>query len=64
MSIAALASVDECLSTSYSPDWLLDPPTHRAYVCTGTEFREPVGGILEVPGTAIRIPLAELFAED
>jgi Uma2 family endonuclease len=43
--------------------WILDPVSHHVYTCAQGEFREPVGGVLEVPGTAIRIPLDEIFAE-
>jgi Uma2 family endonuclease len=43
--------------------WILDPVSRRAYICARGEFREPVGGLLEAPCTAIRIPLAEIFAE-
>jgi len=42
--------------------WILDPASHRVYICARGGFREPVGGILEAPGTAIRIPLDEIFA--
>jgi Uma2 family endonuclease len=43
--------------------WILDPVSHRVYICAQGEFREPVGGVLEAQGTAIRIPLDEIFAE-
>jgi Uma2 family endonuclease len=43
--------------------WILDPLSHRVYICAPGEFREPVGGVLEALGTAIRIPLDEIFAE-
>jgi Uma2 family endonuclease len=42
--------------------WILDPVSHRVYICGQGEFREPVGGVLEAQGTAIRIPLDEIFA--
>jgi Uma2 family endonuclease len=43
--------------------WLFDPATRRAFVCSGGDFRQPEGGVLEITGTAVRIPLNELFAE-
>ena len=43
--------------------WIVDPATQRAYVCTTHGFLEPEGGILEVPGSPIRVPLADLFRE-
>lgn len=46
------------------PDvWILDPSQHRAYICSRRGFREPEGGILEVPSSPIRIPLEDLFAD-
>ena len=55
--------VDDYLDFGVSHVWILDPSTRRAYVCTRRGFAEPESGILEVPGTPIRLPLAELFAE-
>lgn len=43
--------------------WILDPAARRAYVCRPGVFREPEGGVLEVPGSPLCIPLAEFFAE-
>src|SRR5450432_2866007 len=43
--------------------WIVDPETQRAYVCSALGFVEPANGVLEVPGTDIRLPLAELFAD-
>ena len=43
--------------------WVLDPVKRRAYVCTQGDFRDPLDDTLQVPGSLIRIPLKELFAE-
>jgi Uma2 family endonuclease len=45
--------------------WVLnpDPAKPRAYVCMPGGFREPEGGVLEVPDSAIRVPLSDLFSE-
>jgi Uma2 family endonuclease len=43
--------------------WILDPVSHRVYICAQGEFRDAVNGVLEAPGTVIRIPLDEIFAE-
>jgi len=43
--------------------WVLDPVKRRAYVCMHGDFREPDNQILEVPGSPIRVPLPELFAD-
>jgi Uma2 family endonuclease len=43
--------------------WLVDPEDRRGYVCTRKGMQEPENGILEIPGTPIRVVLSELFAE-
>ena len=45
--------------------WILnpDPAKPRAYVCILGGFREPEDGVLEVPGSPIRIPIKDLFSE-
>ena len=43
--------------------WIVDPATQRAYVCTTYGFLQPEGGILEVPGSPIRVALADLFRD-
>jgi Uma2 family endonuclease len=55
--------VDDYLNLGVPNVWILDPVLRKAYVCTRTGFQEPAGGILEVTGSAIRVPLAEIFAE-
>lgn len=55
--------VDDYLAFGVPNIWILDPEKRRAYVCTRGSFREPEGGILEVPDSPIRIPLQDLFAD-
>jgi Uma2 family endonuclease len=55
--------VDDYLNFGVPHVWMLDPVLRKAYVCTKTGFQEPESGILEVAGSAIRVPLSEIFAE-
>jgi Uma2 family endonuclease len=55
--------VDDYLNFGVQHVWILDPVTRRAYVGSPTAFQEPEGGILSLPGTPIRIVLADLFDE-
>ena len=55
--------VDDYLDFGAEHVWIIDPGLRRAYVCSKTGFLEPEGGVLEVPGTPIRVVLSELFAE-
>jgi Uma2 family endonuclease len=55
--------VDDYLNFGVPNVWILDPVLRKAYVCTRTGFQEPEGGVLEVTGTAVHVPLAEIFAE-
>jgi Uma2 family endonuclease len=41
--------------------WILDPGTRRAWIATRTGFEE--ARVLQVPGSAITVPLDELFRE-
>jgi len=43
--------------------WLVDPEVRRGYVCTRRGMQEPDNGLLEIPGTPIRVVLSDLFAE-
>ena len=43
--------------------WLVDPELRKGYVCSRRGFQEPENGVLEIPGTPIRVVLSELFAE-
>ena len=55
--------VDDFLAMGTEHIWIVDPGLRKAYVCSKTGFQEPENGILEIPGTPIRIVLSELFAE-
>jgi len=54
--------VDEYLKFGVPNVWILDPVLRKAYVCRQNGFLEPEGGILQAAGSAIRLPLAEIFA--
>ncbi len=43
--------------------WVVDPVGRHAYVASERGFEQPESGEFTVPGTAIRIVLAEVFAE-
>lgn len=43
--------------------WVVDPVRRRAYFAESSGTMEPVWAELVVPGTAIRVPLADIFAE-
>jgi Uma2 family endonuclease len=55
--------VDDYLKFGVPNVWILDPVLRKAYVCTQSVFQEPEGGIIQVAGSPIRLPLAEIFAE-
>src|ERR1700691_813793 len=55
--------VDDYLKFGVPNVWILDPVLRKAYVCSQTGFQEPEGGMLRVTGSAICVPLAEMFAE-
>ncbi|MGA2741020.1 MAG: Uma2 family endonuclease [Bryobacteraceae bacterium] len=55
--------VGEYLKFGVPNVWILDPVLRKAYVCSQTGFQEPDGGMLRVEGSAIHVPLAEVFAE-
>lgn len=43
--------------------WIVDPELRKGYVCSRRGFEEPETGVLEIPGTPIRVVLSEMFAE-
>lgn len=55
--------IDDYLNFGTRHVWIIDPGPRKAYVCSKTGFQEPEGGVLEVPGSPIRVVLSELFAE-
>jgi Uma2 family endonuclease len=57
------ARVDDYLDFGVPNIWILDPETRHAYICDRTGLHQPQQPILEVPETAITIPLTDLFAE-
>lgn len=55
--------VDDYFRLGTEHVWVIDPELRKAYVCSPRGFQEPESGLLEVPGTPIRVVLSELFAE-
>lgn len=55
--------VEDYFSLGTEHVWVIDPELRKAYVCSRTGFQEPESGVLEIPGTPIRVVLSELFAE-
>lgn len=55
--------VDDYFALGTKNVWIVDPSLRKGYVCSQMGFQEPEGGVLEVPGTPIRVVLSELFAE-
>ena len=43
--------------------WIVDPELRKGYICSSRGFQEPETGVLEIPGSPIRVVLSELFAE-
>ncbi len=43
--------------------WLIDPISRNAWIATPDGMHKPANAEFTVPGTPIRIPLAEVFAE-
>ena len=55
--------IDDYFNLGTEHVWIVDPGLRKGYVCSKTGFQEPDGGVLEIPGTPIRVVLHELFAE-
>jgi Uma2 family endonuclease len=55
--------VDDYTAMWVAAIWLFDPVKRQAFVCTREGFLPPEGGVLAIPGTPIRIPLQDLFAD-
>lgn len=55
--------VDDYLDLGTEHIWIVDPELRKGYVCSRRGFQEPESGVLEIPGTPIRVVLSELFAE-
>jgi Uma2 family endonuclease len=55
--------VDNYIGMGVRDIWTLDPWNRKGYVCTAKAFAEPESGELIVPGTPIKLVLADIFAE-
>ncbi|WP_213805230.1 Uma2 family endonuclease [Granulicella sp. dw_53] len=55
--------VDDYASMGVEHIWLVDPVSRHAYVATREGFQQPANQEFTVPGTPIRVPLSEIFAE-
>ncbi|MGA7522439.1 MAG: Uma2 family endonuclease [Acidobacteriaceae bacterium] len=55
--------VEDYFSLGTEHVWVVDPELRKGYVCSRRGFQEPENGVLEIPGTPIRVVLSELFAE-
>jgi Uma2 family endonuclease len=55
--------VDDYTAMGVAAIWLFDPVKRQAFVCTREGFLPPEGEVLAIPGTPIRIPLKDLFAD-
>ena len=55
--------VDEFLRMGVEHIWLVDPDSRHTYTATSAGFQHHVSGQFTVPGTPIRISVAEIFAE-
>lgn len=42
--------------------WIVDPATRTVFVCEGAEMTELRDGVLRVAGTAIEVPVGEIFS--
>jgi Uma2 family endonuclease len=55
--------VEDYLAMGVAAVWVVDPRRRRAYTATASGALEPAPTDLTVPGTEVRIPLADIFAE-
>lgn len=55
--------VDDYLAMGVEHIWLIDPVTREAWTATSTGYNPLLTGEFTVPGTPIRISLADIFAE-
>jgi len=55
--------VDNYIGMCVEHIWTLDPWNRKGYICTATAFIQPDSGALVVPGTPIKLDLAQIFAE-
>jgi Uma2 family endonuclease len=55
--------VDDYTHMGVEHIWLIDPLSRHAYIATIEGFQQPADGEFTIPGTSIRISLADVFAE-
>ena len=55
--------VDEFQALGVEHIWIVDPKLRKGYIASAQGFRHTDNGIFTIPGTPIRIDLAEVFAE-
>ena len=55
--------VDEYRAMGVEHTWVVDPWLRIGYIASERGFEQPGDGVFSVPDTAIRLVLAELFAE-
>ena len=55
--------VKEMLDFGIEHIWLIDPETREAWIANKSGFLRTENGELSIPGTPIRVALADLFAE-
>jgi len=55
--------VDDYVSMGVEHIWVIDPATRRAYVAGPQGFLDLASGEFTVPGTLIRVVVADLFAD-
>ena len=55
--------IDEYRSMGVEHTWVVDPWLRIGYVASARGFEEPADGVFLVPGTLIRVVLADIFAE-
>jgi Uma2 family endonuclease len=61
--VAMQERVDDYRRMGVEHVWVVDPMGRHAYVASERGFEQPESGEFTVPGSAIRIVLAEVFAE-
>lgn len=55
--------IDDYLAFGVPNVWVFDPVQKRAYTCDRSGIHPVREGVVGVSGTAIQLPLAEVFAE-
>ena len=55
--------VEDYLAMGVPAVWVVDPRRRKSYMATLSGALEPAPEALTVPGTAIRIPVSEIYAE-